>query len=285
MLLGWALWTAGLFFVGFVGGRVLAGKHREYADRFKTSVAPNVGILAISITPDDLFRISVCSGIAGAGFGMFLAMQAGALAMVFLGVVFAVGAFSAPKVFVALVCARRRELFVRQLPDAIDMMCRAMGTGRVIMGSMQLAAEEMPAPLSEEFRISLGIVRHTGRDEGLELLAERMRLPDVRMFVVVMQLTMTKGGDSVEPLRNLSVTLRNRFNMERKVRALISQVKLQAIVIAMLPAVVFVAFLFIVPDMMHVFLHHPIGPFVIGLVVLLELLGGYVMWKMSQLDY
>lgn len=285
MLIGNIILVIGLFLLGYCGAKAVLDKRKELEERYRVSVEAGLGVLAVSITPEDLFKASIGGCVAGAAVGALLAVTAGLLGIVFFGTLCGILGFFLPKLIVRYAAYRRKQAFLRQLPDALDMMCKAMATGRATQQAMQLIAEEMPSPISEEFRLTLRIQQHVGQQQGIVVLSERMNTPETSMLVMVIQFTARRGGNPVEPLKNLAATLRNRFNTEKKVKMLTSQVRLEAIITALLPVFVFIAFSFIVPEMMTLFLGHIIGAIVIGMIIILEALGAYWMWKIAQIRY
>ena len=289
MSVGILLTATGLFVVGWCLGGVLIRRHAEYRRRFDEAVAMNVMSLPMSLSSDDVFRLSlICAGM-GALLGVLLvgrwtfSMLAGAWCLGGIG-------FAVPIVVLKVMAYRRRERFIQQIPDAVEMMCKALDSGAAqLQQAMELVAREMPAPVSEEFGHCLSPLAkglNVSLEDSADLLTKRMPAAETEMFIMVLRMAGKAGGAEVSlPLRNLGRTLRDRLNMERKVKSLTSQIRMQAIITALAPAFLFLAMTVTAPEMTRPFLERGAGPLVLVVVIILESIGGLVMWKMSKIEY
>ncbi len=124
-----------------------------------------------------------------------------------------------------------------QLPDALDLICRALRAGHALNDAVRQAAVEVPAPLSEELstvseqhRMGLEL-----RDCLHELVARSEDNFDIRLFVSVVLLHRETGGNLIEVLSHLSETIRERLIFGEKVHALTAEVRVSAIILGTLP--------------------------------------------------
>src|SRR5262249_34473680 len=135
--------------------------------------------------------------------------------------------------------SRFRNQFVDGFPDALDLMGRAVKAGLPVLDSMELAAREMPPPVGSELQRTIGEMRvGVDVDEAMQHTADRIRVPDFRFFAVALKLQRRTGGGLAETLANLSRIIRRRKEIRLKARALSSESKSSAVVLALLPFVV-----------------------------------------------
>jgi Flp pilus assembly protein TadB len=202
--------------------------------------------------------------------------------MAFGPVVVAVGggaaAIGAPVLLLRLARARYQRRFLDVLPDAIDLIVRAIRAGLPVVEAMEVAAREIRPPVGVELQRTLEEVR-VGVDIGhaLQQTADRTRVQEFRFYVVALELQRRTGGGLAETLGNLSTILRRRKEVRLKGRALSAEAKASAAVLAVLPFVVGALLFFFNPALMSVLLQDPRGRFMLGLSFLMLVTGIGVM--------
>ncbi|MCW2238711.1 type II secretion system F family protein [Azospirillum canadense] len=127
---------------------------------------------------------------------------------------------------------------VLQFPEALEMMVRCLKAGHPIGSAIGMIATEMPDPIGTEFglvvdEMTYGLDLHS----ALVNLAARVPNPDLRYFVVTVQIQHNTGGNLGEALGNLATVIRDRFAMKAKVKALTSQGRSSAFIIGLMPLV------------------------------------------------
>ncbi len=146
---------------------------------------------------------------------------------------------------VPLLCLRVAEQknlakFQDQLPEALDLLGRALRSGHALSSGLEMIAEEMADPLGGEFRavvdeISLGLTLK----EALENLCERMPSQDLRFFTIAVLVQRETGGNIAEILDNISRLIRERVQFKRQVDTLTAEGKVSAAILLLLPVVLF----------------------------------------------
>jgi len=142
-----------------------------------------------------------------------------------------------------LVVLRRLEAkFARQfldnLPDAIDLVVRAVRAGIPVTEAIDSAGRDTRSPVREEFRrvadeTAIGI----DLEDALVRAARRVNQADFRFFVVALALQRETGGRLAETLENLSEIIRRRKEMRLKIRAMTAEGRMSAKVVAGIPFV------------------------------------------------
>jgi tight adherence protein B len=131
---------------------------------------------------------------------------------------------------------KRVKTFIAQMPDALELVGRALRAGHGLASGLSVVAEEMPSPISDEFgRIyeeqNLGIPL----EEALRGLADRVPSMDVRFFVTAVVIQRATGGDLAEVLDKIGRLLRERFQILGQVQALTGEGRLSGVVLLAMP--------------------------------------------------
>jgi tight adherence protein B len=179
-----------------------------------------------------------------------------------------------PALLLRIAQNRYRSQFLDGFPDALDLISRAVTAGLPVLDATEVATREIPAPVGSELRRTIEEMRiGVDIDEAMQRTADRIRVPDFRFFVVALKLQRRTGGGLAETLTNLSYVIRRRKEIRLKARALSSESKASAFVLALLPFAVGGVIFLINPDLASVLLTDPRGRFVMGLAFLSQAIG------------
>jgi tight adherence protein B len=153
--------------------------------------------------------------------------------------------------------ARMRRMLV-QLPQALDVVARAIQAGKTIPAAFQIVADDLESPIADEFRRCYE-QQHLGVsfESALRNLAQRSLLMEIRIFIVALLVQARSGGNLVELLRDLSGLVQKRLKLEQRVKALTSEGRLQAAVLIVLPTAAFGLLYVLAPDYVAVLLERP----------------------------
>ena len=168
--------------------------------------------------------------------GLCLYLQAPPLITILMAVVSFIGM---PRWVLGFMIAGRQKKFAHQLADAIDVIVRGVKSGLPLNQCLRIIANESPEPLRSEFG-SVCDAQQMGvpLDQNLQRLYERMPLPEVNFFNIVLIIQAKAGGNLSEALGNLSAVLRSRRLLAEKIKALSSEAKASAGIIGSLPVIV-----------------------------------------------
>ena len=156
--------------------------------------------------------------------------------------------------------AKRMEKLEEQLPEAIDMMKRALRAGHPFSGAIKLVSEELEAPLGKEFETTFADLNY-GNDVRRAMLGLLQRVPSVPVMALVTSVLVQKetGGNLAEILGQISSVVRGRFRLERKIKTLSAEGRLSAWILAMVPLVLFIVISVTTPRYLPVLIEDPIG--------------------------
>jgi len=154
-----------------------------------------------------------------------------------------------PFVFVTQCRKRRFFSFQSKFPDALDLLTRAVRAGHSLVTALELIAQELPDPISGEFRTVFEEQKFgmPVRDALLNL-AERVPLVDVRFFVTSLLLQRETGGNLTEVLEKLAYLIRERFKLLRQVRVYTAHARVTMIMLMSLPVLFVLLMSFTHPD-------------------------------------
>ena len=155
---------------------------------------------------------------------------------------------------------RRLRHIERQLPEALDLLTRALRAGHTFPIGMQMITEEMRGPIAMEFRLVHDEVSFgASLEQALANLSERVPITDLRYFVVSVLIQRESGGNLTEILGNLSRLIRDRLKLMSKIRVLSADGRLSGWIIALMPFALAGAFNLLNPKFMSTLWTDPIG--------------------------
>lgn len=204
--------------------------------------------------------------------------------LLFAGLAFAAGAV-APFLKVFKDRTKRIQKIEEQLPEAIDMMKRALRAGHPFSGALKLVSEEMPEPTAKEFKTTFADLNY-GNDVRRAMLGLLQRIPSVPVMALVTSILVQKetGGNLAEILEQISGVIRGRFRLERKVRTLSAEGRLSTWVLAMVPLVLFAVIWITTPDYLPTMLEHEVGTWLIGYGLVSAIIGIFWIRKIIRID-
>ncbi len=201
--------------------------------------------------------ILVCAAL---GIGVAAAvMLLGASPVLSVGIGLLAGA-GLPAFYIRIRKGRRAQRFLSLLPEAIDLIVRALKSGLPVTEAISLIGSEVADPVGELFREVASNVRiGMTIEEALWSAAKRIDLPEFRFLVVTVAIQQETGGNLGAILENLSTMVRKREQMKLKVRAMSSEARASATIIGSLPFIMAVVIFFINPDYILTFVDDPRG--------------------------
>jgi tight adherence protein B len=190
----------------------------------------------------------------------------------------------APLVWLLFRRKRRFKRFAKQLPDALELIARALRAGHSLAAGFHLVSGEVSAPLGQEFgRVfeeqNLGIPL----EQALENMTSRVPNVDLRFFATAVILQRQTGGDLAEILDKIGHLIRERFKIWGQVQALTGEGRLSGIVLLALPPALFVAVYRLNPEYVMPLFTDPMGRKMLAGGVLMQLIGALVIRKIVNI--
>lgn len=225
----------------------------------------------LSLTMARLLGLVLVSGLAVGAAAAFMRLPA------LLTAALVSAAALLPVLHVQRSRLRRIRTIERQLPDALDLISRALRAGHAFDTGMKMVGQEMTEPIAEEFRLTQDEVNFgVSLQQALLNLASRVPSTDLSYFVIAVLIQRESGGNLTEVLDKLSELIRERFKLLEKVRVLSAEGKLSAWILGLLPFVVAGVINVINPGFMKVLWTDPLGISMLNAALVMMVLG--ILW-------
>ncbi len=180
---------------------------------------------------------------------------------------------------------RRRRKFNDQLPEALATMSNALRAGFSISQAFDSVVEQGEKPMCEEFAILQQQLRiGMSFEDALESMSGRVGSDDLTLVTTAILISRRTGGNVTEIFDKISETIRGRMKIERKVRTLTAQGRLQGIIVSAMPFVLGLAMLALKPNMMIPFLMSWNGLCAVAAVIVLIIVGWLIIRKIIKID-
>jgi tight adherence protein B len=194
--------------------------------------------------------------LAFVGFvvAMFLALP------LLLMIIVTVVAGTLPLIFVVSAKNKRMTVIENQLPDALDLMGRAMRAGHAFPSALRMVGNEMAEPIASEFRTVFEEINYgISTQEALINLGKRVPSTDLSYFVIAVLIQHETGGNLSELLGNISTIIRDRLKLMGTIRVLSAEGKLSAWILTLLPFVLGATLQIVNPGFLNVLWTDPMG--------------------------
>lgn len=277
-LLGHVLIPAmfGLCF-GMLGWALLSGLREgmeQYARTFSTDTARQFEDIFLFIPPRriaDLARYGAL-GVFLLFYLLFgdLSSRAGVIRGLVFASVGAVLALMAPRGLLHVLRRRRLARFNQQLVDSLIGMSSALKAGFSILQAFETVVKQNENPISQEFSLFLQQVRVGVRfEEALRNMEGRVGSEDLILMNQAIEIARQTGGNLTEVFEKIAATIRERMRIQRRIRSLTAQGRLQGVVVGLMPLALLFLMSLVDPNMMQAFFASRLG---IGLIIAAGLL-------------
>lgn len=247
-------------------------------------VAEKLSLMFIEIPPH---RILIGQVVLSAGIGslIFLMCLPKVGLGFLLGALWTVIGWRAPRPIVDFFVERRTRKFVTQMVDALGLMSNAMRSGLSIGQAMGLVTQEMPDPIRQEFGLVLNQNKlGVSLEEAFVNLSKRIVADDVEMFVTAINILKETGGNLAESLETIVGTIRERVKVQNKISAMTAAGFFQGMIVLAVPPMLAFVFYQSDPELMSPLFSTTLGLIVVGVVVLMELVGLFLILRIIKID-
>lgn len=209
----------------------------------------------LPVTMGRFYAMSVGLGFVAALVALIIGMPL--LASLGAGFAFA---FGFPRWIIGFLIKRRRNKFLEEFPNALDVMVRSIKSGLPLNDAIRLIATDGREPVKREFqRVVESQKIGLSMPEACARMLQTMPLSEVSFFSIVIAIQSQAGGNLSEALGNLAKVLRERRKMKAKVSALSMEAKASAVIIGALPFIVATLVYLTSPQYMMILFTDPRG--------------------------
>ena len=261
--------------------QTLRAQNDAIGKKRKTSLQDRIYQAGMKIKVAAWIRNSVIVGAIVAVICFFLQVP-----LLFCPVFGVAAGYLLPKLYLGRRAKRYQNAYLEELPNAVEAIVRGVKSGLPLNDSMRLVAKEGKEPIKSEFqRIIDQQALGKSTTEAIQMMFDRMPLPEVNFFVVVITVQQQAGGNLSEALGNLSRVLRNRKKMKQKIKAMSSEAKASAMIIGSLPFIVELLVTLTTPTYMLPLFNTQIGQIWLGVALIMMSIGVFIMNRMIQFDF
>ena len=253
-------------FATFVIVEFMSYTSARYKERFLAEAAVELDDVLLQLPANRILDLSIAIAAASfflfGGLSSFLSSEVNWIRTIAIGTISAVVAFLAPRFYLRALKKQRLAKFNEQLEDALLSMSSALKAGFSITQALENVASENRYPISFEFT----------------LLLQELRLG------VQFDTARQTGGELTTVLEELAGVIRERMRIMQRVRALTSQGRMQAWLIASVPFVLMFAMMRLAPDLMDAFFGSLVGIVVLVAVIIMVVCGFLWIRKITTID-
>jgi len=226
--------------------------------------------------------LSIClgGGLIGTVFAYIVAESFLATA---LGLVLGI---AIPVAWIILRRWRRVSIMRDQLPEALQIIADSVRAGHSLEQASEMVAAELSDPLATEFhecnsQLKLGNSPTT----VMQRMADRIPLPEFRVFATAAMVHQTAGGNLPLLTERLSHAARQRQEFTGHVNAVTAGSRLSAIGLVIGSMIAVAALAWLEPDYVRAFVNHSLGPALLTLAIVLQLIGIIWVWRLIRVSY
>ena len=205
--------------------------------------------------------------------------------IIFIFLTIGVSAFG-PVAYIQFKKGKRKELFEKQLPNALNILCNALKAGYTFQYSMNTVAKELDDPIAEEFLMAFRETQYgIPLTDALQNMAKRTDSADVELLNIAVSVQTTVGGNMIEILENIANTLTAKHDLEEDIKVKTASGKITGIMLGVLPVVLMIAMHFLNPEYIQIFFEEKLGQYMLIFCVVWELIGFVFIRKILNVKF
>lgn len=265
--------------ISWIFQKSAAQAYKRYRTAFKKEAKQRMSEFFLFLDPAQLWfaNVLICALVIVlfyiASGSVWVCAAAGTLALV------------APQYSIKRLKRRRLQHFDEQLPDLVQALAGALRSGSGVHSALRHIVAQSPAPLIQEFGLVLREQRMgVSFEQALANLYQRVPTEGAGLVVSSLKIASQSGGSLAETLERIAATLRARLHLLGRIRALTSQGRMQAWVMACLPVALGVVLNQLDPHSMQALWQTPMGWLVLAVITVLELLGIFFIQRIVNIQ-
>lgn len=194
--------------------------------------------------------------------------------------------FLVPGIAVSFAISKKKDKFESQLPGALSLLRNSVEAGMSFLQSMELVANEMEPPISEEFskvihESQVGIDLKT----SFSRMLERVDSTELKLMTIAVLIQREVGGNLSEILDIILETIRERIQLKGEIKAITAQGRASAALIGALPPLLLVIMNFINPEYMGPMFTTFLGQALLAFCLFMECIGIYLIMQIIKVDF
>lgn len=253
-------------------------KFTTYKSEFETQATKNLSDMFLFLDSSQVWLASISMAVL-VGL-MFFALFSNFIVAGFC----ALFLLFSPQLIIKKLKAKRLNLIDKQLPDFLLALSGALRAGSSLQTALNSIVQYTPAPLQQELSLLLRQQRiGLALEQALNDLYTRVPTEGVSLIVSALRISMQSGGSLADTLETIANTLRARLHLLGRIKALTSQGRMQAWVMASLPIGLAAILYWLDPDSMQLLWTTGAGWLVIASIIFLEIIGMFFIKKIVNI--
>lgn len=242
--------------------------------------AEELSSTGIRMRPEEFLFIWILLTIVPGGIMMLFGTHPiTVLAVVLLGVL-------SPLIMIRRAKAKRLIIFEKQLGDALLLMSNCLHAGLTFQQAIANIAQEMPDPIGKEFaRTTKEIQLGNNIDTALTNMVQRVNSTDLMLTISAIQIQRQVGGNLMEILENISVTIKERIKLKDDIRVMTASGRISSVVVGLIPVFIGGLLMLINPAYIKTFFDTSMGVSMLIAAAVMELLGFIIIKKIVTVKY
>ncbi len=267
-----------VFFLSLVVYDIMRSGMLKYQEKYLNPKIEDLSDMFLFIDPKQMMLLNLSIMVVGFIIGILV------FGYVVTGILTILGFFT-PSILVKYYSLKRVKKFNEQLVDALQNMSNALKAGLSLQQAMGTIAQDFQPPISQEFGLALKEIKlGVSVEDALKNMGERVKCEDLDLFITSTNIAKTMGGNLSEMFENIANTIRQRFKIEGRIKALTAQGKLQGFIIGIMPIIIWFVMDWMRPDLMEPMLKHWFGYALIFAILVMELIGALIIKRIVDID-
>ncbi|MBN2008854.1 type II secretion system F family protein [candidate division KSB1 bacterium] len=268
-----------IFVSAALGGVLLAKFFRLRAQKIVDEAEKSLDQLYSEFRAKEILNFTIYSMLIAGLLGFLLTSS------IIIAILFATGGYFLPKFYIRRQQTSRINKFNEQLVPAVDLMANSLKSGFSLPQAFEMITKEMGPPISQEFAMVLKENRlGISLDEALANFQKRVKSDELELVITATNIARETGGNLAEIFARIAKTIRDRDEMQGKIKSLTAEGKMQGIFVGVLPFLLGIILTIIDPEMMQPMWTTPLGYVFVGLAVVLVAMGGFFIKKIITID-
>lgn len=186
--------------------------------------------------------------------------------------------------YLKILSIKRRNQIEQQLPDVVEFISNSLKVGNSIEVTFQMVGHEFQHICADQFKkVHEEIEFGTQLKEALNNLSKRVDSKHIRYMVVAILIQHDSGGNLLETMEQITLSLRARVMMDRKIKTLTAEGRTSAIIISCMPVFMAILLTWLNPQYMSALWHTQEGIVMLESGIIMMAFGGVWLWKLVQI--
>lgn len=172
---------------------------------------------------------------------------------------------------------KRKKQLEAQVVPLLNLLSNSMKSGKTLTQAIEDVSNAIPKPMSEELSIiARQVLVGVQVDRALRDFHNRVNMPDIKLAVRSMIVSLKTGADLPAAMKQIGKTITERSKVEGKINTMVTQGKMQGLIMGAAPFVLMGAFYLFSPAYMGIMFKTVQGNILIGVMIVLQIIA-YVM--------